>query len=135
MQYEIYVLPIDEVNRVGLSHCTNDRRHDDKRESLDREHRRGKVGKIFCLSAARFRSVFISHSSLSRYFLFHPSVFERPYDHLAQYHSLVIGTQKGLCILTQVDIQPNGRGSRSGRRVFPQSEENENLVNMEADVP
>ena len=47
MQYEIYVLPIDEVNCVGLSHCTNDRRQDDKSESFDREHYREKCGEGF----------------------------------------------------------------------------------------
>jgi len=90
MQYEIYVLPIDEVNRVSLSHCTNDRRHDDKRESLDREHRREKSGEDFLPEALLNFSPFL-YLIRQDIFLFRPPVFERPYDHLAQHHSLVIG--------------------------------------------
>jgi hypothetical protein len=66
MRYEIIVLPIDEVNRVGLSHCTNDRRYDEKRESLDREHHKEKAGKISCVKMPlpRSCSVFISQACL-----------------------------------------------------------------------
>ena len=50
MLYEMIVLPIDEVNRVGLSHCTNDRRYGEEGENLDREHRKEKSGKFSCLN-------------------------------------------------------------------------------------
>jgi hypothetical protein len=51
MQYEIIVLPIDEVNRVGLSHGTNDRKYDEEREGLDKEHRKEKSREDFLFEA------------------------------------------------------------------------------------